>query len=161
MNKDAGIERDLEVLRAARKAVGPNTWIMADDNNAYDKDFDRAWKFLRQTQDIRLHWIEEIFPETVADYTRLKELMAEAGLKTLIADGENLRETEAFEPYLKPKRLMDVLQMDIRRGGFLKCRQMAGMAEAAGGVAMRLARHFFRFQNYWRRMGTVNVRRMC
>jgi L-alanine-DL-glutamate epimerase-like enolase superfamily enzyme len=136
MDKNTGIERDLEVLRAARKAVGPNTRIMADDNNAYDKDFDRAWKFLRQTQDVRLHWIEEIFPETVADYTRLKELMAKAGMQTLIADGENMRETQEFEPYLKPRRLMDVVQLDIRRGGFLKCRQLAGMAEAVGGVAM-------------------------
>jgi D-galactarolactone cycloisomerase len=136
MDKDAGITRDLEILRNARKLLGPQIKIMADDNNAYKDDFNRAWKFLSQTGDINLYWIEEIFPETVADYTRLKDLMAKAGMKTLVADGENFREPAPFEPYLKPKRLIDVLQMDIRRGGFLKCQEMGRLAEAVGGVAM-------------------------
>jgi D-galactarolactone cycloisomerase len=135
MDKDAGTVRDLEILREARKIAGPQVTIMADDNNAFKDDFPRAWKFLSQTGDVNLCWIEEIFPETVADYTRLKDLMAKAGLKTLIADGENLREPEQFEPYLKPRRLMDVLQLDIRSGGILKCREVGRMAEAAGGIA--------------------------
>jgi L-alanine-DL-glutamate epimerase-like enolase superfamily enzyme len=135
MEKDAGIARDLEILHGARKIAGPQVTIMADDNNAYKDDFPRAWKFLSQTGDVNLHWIEEIFPETVPDYSRLKDLMAKAGLRTLIADGENLREPREFEPYLKPRRLMDVLQLDIRSGGVLKCREVGRMAEAAGGVA--------------------------
>lgn len=133
MDPDAGLERDLEVLRAVRKLGGPAVTIMADDNNAFADDFPRAWKFLRQTTDIDLYWIEEIFPESVREYSRLKDLISHAGLKTRIADGENLREPEEFGPYLQPRRLMDVLQLDIRNGGILKCREVGRMAKKAGG----------------------------
>ena len=135
MDADAGIERDLEVLRAVRKVGGPAVTIMADDNNAFADDFPRAWKFLQQTAGIDLYWIEEIFPESVREYSRLKDLISRAGLKTRIADGENLREPEEFVPYLQPRRLMDVLQLDIRNGGILKCREVGRMAGAAGGEA--------------------------
>ena len=135
MEKDAGVRRDLEVLRQARKIAGPQATIMADDNNAFVDDFPRAWQFLEQARDMNLHWIEEIFPESVGDYSRLKDLMAKAGMKTLIADGENFREPEEFDPYLKPRKLMDVLQLDIRNGGVLKCREVGRMAKAAGGEA--------------------------
>jgi D-galactarolactone cycloisomerase len=135
MDPDAGLQRDIEVLRAVRKLGGPSVTIMADDNNAFADDFPRAWKFLQQAADMNLYWIEEIFPESVREYSRLKDLMARAGMKTLIADGENMREPEEFIPYLHPRRLMDVLQLDIRNGGVLKCREVGRMAEAAGGQA--------------------------
>jgi D-galactarolactone cycloisomerase len=135
MDKTAGMERDLEILRGTRKIAGPAVTIMADDNNAFKDDFTGAWQFLRQTGDVNLYWIEEIFPETVSDYGRLKDLMGKAGLKSLIADGENFREPEQFEPYLKPRQLMDVMQLDIRNGGILKCREAGRMAEAAGNIA--------------------------
>jgi L-alanine-DL-glutamate epimerase-like enolase superfamily enzyme len=135
MGRDAGLRRDVEVLRQARKSAGPQATIMADDNNAFVDDFARAWQFLEQSRDVNLHWIEEAFPESVADYGRLKDLIAKAGMKTLIADGENFREPEEFDPYLKPRRLMDILQLDIRNGGVLKCRQVGQMAKAAGAEA--------------------------
>ncbi len=135
MDPDAGLQRDLDVLRAVRKLGGPSVTIMADDNNAFADDFPRAWKFLQQAADMNLYWIEEIFPESVREYSRLKDLMAGAGMKTLIADGENMREPEEFIPYLHPRRLMDVLQLDIRNGGVLKCREVGRMAEAVGGQA--------------------------
>jgi L-alanine-DL-glutamate epimerase-like enolase superfamily enzyme len=135
MEEDAGIRRDLEILHQTRKLAGPQAVIMADDNNAFADDFPRAWQFLEQTQDMNLYWIEEIFPETVRDYSRLKDLMTKAGMKTLIADGENFRDPDEFGPYLKPRRLMDVLQLDIRNGGLLKCREVGRMAKAAGGQA--------------------------
>jgi L-alanine-DL-glutamate epimerase-like enolase superfamily enzyme len=83
-----------------------------------------------------LHWIEEGFPETVEGYSRLKDRMEKAGMKTLIADGENFRDPRQFNPYLEPRRLMDVLQLDIRRGGFLGCLEMARLGEPAGAVTV-------------------------
>lgn len=136
MEKEAGMRRDIEVVRAARKLVGPKTKIMADDNNAFRDDFEGAWRFLNESRDVNLYWIEEMFPENVELYSRLRDRMEKAGMKTLVADGENVRDPSAFEPYLKPRRLMDVLQMDIRRGGFLKCLEMARLGEAAGAVAV-------------------------
>jgi D-galactarolactone cycloisomerase len=136
MPKDEGRKRDIAVVEAVRKAAGPQAKVMADANNGYQGDFDAAWTLLSETRGANFYWMEEIFPESVDGYTKLKAKMTAAGMKTLIADGENLGDPEQFEAYLKPKRLMDVVQMDIRRGGFLASMELARMAEAAGGVSI-------------------------
>ncbi len=136
MQRKAGDDRDIAVVHAVREAIGPNTMFMVDPNYGYRNQFEAAWRFLWETRDARLYWMEEIFPETVADYAKLRAKMAEAGMKTLIAAGEHMRDIAAFDPYLKPTRLMDVLQLDIRQGGFLDNAEVARMASAAGGVAI-------------------------
>jgi L-alanine-DL-glutamate epimerase-like enolase superfamily enzyme len=109
---------------------------MADPNYGYRGRFDAAWRLIYETRADRLYWMEEIFPETVQDYQRLREKMAAANIKTLLAAGEHVRDINVFKPYLTPVRLMDVLQMDIRQGGFLDNIELARMAAAAGGVAI-------------------------
>lgn len=136
MDKDAGLRRDIEVLKAVRRALGPKVKILADANNGYRDDFDRAWRLMEETRDANLYWMEEIFPEDAEQYARLKDRMRQAGIETLIADGENVGDVRAFEPYLRPRRLMDVLQMDMRRGGFLDCLEMARLGEAAGAISV-------------------------
>jgi L-alanine-DL-glutamate epimerase-like enolase superfamily enzyme len=136
MERDAGLARDIEVIRAARNAAGPEIKILADPNNGYRGDFDRAWRLLAETSGAKLHWIEEIFPESVPDYTRLREKMVAARIRTLIADGENAREPEDLAPYLTPNRLVDVVQYDVRAGGFIENARMARMAAAAGAVSV-------------------------
>jgi D-galactarolactone cycloisomerase len=132
MEKDAGLQRDIEVVHAVRQAVGTQMKVMVDPNNGYRDDRERAWKLMAETAGAHLYWMEEIFPEAVADYTWLREKMAQAGIKTLIADGESQRDIMAFEPFLKPVRLIDVLQLDIRVGGFLDNRALAQTAASAG-----------------------------
>ncbi len=136
MEKDAGLARDVEVLKAARKLAGPRIKILADPNDGYRGDFDRAWRFLSESRAVNLHWIEEIFPENVNDYARLKDRMEAAGMKTLVAEGESFRDPAGFAPYLKPRRVIDVLQMDIRHGGFLGNLEMARMGEEAGAISV-------------------------
>jgi L-alanine-DL-glutamate epimerase-like enolase superfamily enzyme len=136
MEKEAGLKRDIEVLKVVRKAIGPAPKILADANNGYRDDFEGAWRFLEGTADVGLYWIEELFPEDVGAYERLREHMTKAGMKTLIADGENVGEPAAFLPYLKPKRLMDMLQMDIRRGGVLANIEVARMGAGAGALCV-------------------------
>ena len=136
MDKDAGLARDIEVVRTVRKALGPKVKILVDANNGYRDDFERGWRLLSETREANLYWMEELFPENVGDYTRLRERMEKAGIKALIADGESVREPAEFAPYLKPKRLIDVLQMDIRTGGFLANLEMARMGEEAGSISV-------------------------
>jgi len=136
MDKDAGLARDIEVVRAVRKAAGPKTKVLVDANNGFRDDFERAWRLMAETRDANLYWMEEIFPENVEHYSRLRERMEQARIKTLIADGENVGDPKEFEPYLKPRRLLDVLQMDIRRGGFLGNLEMARMGRAAGAISV-------------------------
>lgn len=136
MEKSAGLQRDIEVLQAVREAVGPETKIMADANNGYQDDLEGAVALLRGTKDVKLYWIEEIFREDPDQYRRLREQMKEAGIETFVADGESAREPQHFEPYLKPERLIDVVQLDIRRGGLLGCKEAALMAAAAQAIAV-------------------------
>jgi D-galactarolactone cycloisomerase len=136
MNKDDGLRRDIDVVKAVRKAVGPNVRIMVDPNNGYQDDRERAWQLMAETAESKLYWMEEIFPEQVEDYGWLKDKMAKAGMQTLIADGENFDQPAEFDPYLKPRRLMDVLQTDIRRCGFLDEMAVTRKAEPAGAVLM-------------------------
>ena len=136
MGKEDGLRRDIEVIRAVRKAVGPQMKLMGDANNGYQKDPERAWRLLAETADANLYMIEEIFPEDVQQYTDLRAKMHQAGLKTLIADGENASSIALFKPYLEPRRLMDILQMDIRTGGLLDNLTLARMGETAGAVSI-------------------------
>jgi L-alanine-DL-glutamate epimerase-like enolase superfamily enzyme len=136
MDKEEGLRRDIEVVRAVRKAVGPQMKLMTDANNGYQKDPERAWRLLAETADANLYMIEEIFPEDVQQYTDLRAKMHQAGMKTLIADGENASNIALFKPYLEPRRLMDILQMDIRTGGLLDNLTLARMGEAAGAVSI-------------------------
>ena len=134
MDKDGGLKRDIEVVLAVRKAVGPGMRIMADANNGYQGDRDRAWQLMAGTAESKLYWMEEIFPEQVAEYNWLKDKMEKAGMHTLIADGESTDQAADFDPYLKPRRLMDVLQPDIRRYGFLDSLAVTRKAEPAGAI---------------------------
>jgi L-alanine-DL-glutamate epimerase-like enolase superfamily enzyme len=147
MARKAGDDRDIEVVHAVRAAIGPQTLLMVDPNYGYRGQFEAAWRFLWETRDAKLHWMEEIFPETVPDYTRLRQKMTDAGMKTKIAAGEHMRDIRGFDPYLKPARLMDVLQMDIRQGGFLDNQEVARNAASAGAVAI--------LHNWGSQIGTI------
>jgi L-alanine-DL-glutamate epimerase-like enolase superfamily enzyme len=136
MERAAGDARDIAVIHAVRKAVGPGVIVMGDANNGYLGQFDGLWRMLAQTRADKLHWIEEPFPESIEGYGRLKDKLAEAGMATLIADGENFRHANEFEPYLRPRPLMDVLQLDTRSGGLIANREAARMGEAVGAITI-------------------------
>jgi D-galactarolactone cycloisomerase len=137
MDRKVGDERDIAIVEAVREAIGPHVSLMADPNYGYRGQFDAAWQLIDKTRAANLYWMEEIFPETVENYGQLRDKMAAAGIKTLLAAGEHVRDIKAFEPYLAPRRLMDVLQMDIRQGGFLDNLQVARMAAQAGALAIQ------------------------
>jgi galactonate dehydratase len=109
---------------------------MADPNYGYRGRFEAAWRLLSELRDADLYWMEEIFPETVENYTQLKSKLNAAGMKTKLAAGEHLRDVHGFDPYLTPKRLMDVVQMDIRQGGFLDNAELARTAGEAGAICV-------------------------
>ena len=130
-----GVIRDIAVVNAVRSAVGPDIKIMVDANNGYKGRLQLAWRFLSETQKSNPYWLEEVFPEDPEMYTRLREKMQQAGMKTLIADGENFRSVDEMRPYMKPL-LIDVTQIDIRRGGFLDNRRAAELAASSGGFCV-------------------------
>ena len=136
MDREAGVLRDIEVTRAVRKAAGPKLKVMVDGNNGYQNDFDGLWRYISGTAADNLHFLEEMIPETVTGYTGLRQRMANAGIKGRIADGENIQDPAVFKPFLEPNRLIDVLQMDIRSGGFIDNIAVARMAERVGATSI-------------------------
>jgi L-alanine-DL-glutamate epimerase-like enolase superfamily enzyme len=136
MEPDAGFRRDVEVVHAVRQAVGRDIRIMVDVNNGFQKEPDRAWRLLAETAADDIYWLEEPFPEEVGLYTALRAKMQKAGIKTLIADGESARAIPDLVPFIEPKVLVDVLQMDIRTCGLLENAALARRAGPLGAVCV-------------------------
>ncbi len=128
MPRDSGLQRDIEVIQAVRSAVGKHVNILVDANNGYVGDFDASLTFINKTKLQQLYWFEEFFPESIEEYEKLSNYLQQEGITTWIADGENMRSAEQFLPYLTPKRLFDVLQLDIRTGGVIEGLKLARMA---------------------------------
>ena len=124
---EAGVIRDIEVVIAAREAVGFNMNLMADANNGYQGHFDWAVRFLRETSPSRLNWIEEIFPETLEDYSKLHQALQQINADTPVADGESVRDMDAFTPFMKAG-LYRYIQPDMRTCGFSKILYAADLA---------------------------------
>lgn len=133
MEREAGLIADIAVVKAVRKAVGSRIRILVDANDGYRRNVEDAWRFISETAAERVHLAEEMFPENVAAYSELRDRMDRAGIRTLIGDGENMGKIEQAEPYLRPRRLIDVMQIDIRNAGLLRHRQIAHGMAAVGG----------------------------
>jgi L-rhamnonate dehydratase len=127
MPGEAGVIRDIEAVIAAREAVGFNMNLMADANNGYQGKFDWAVRLLKECSPYRLNWIEEIFPETLEDYSRLHHALQELNADTSVADGESVRDMKEFIPFMNAG-LYRYIQPDMRTCGFIKVLSAAGMA---------------------------------
>lgn len=113
MPPEEGFRRDVEVVQAIRKAVGPDVRLMVDANNGFDRE--GAIRWLDAVGD-DLYFVEEMFPEAVDDDLALKEFLRSKGWKTLVADGESAGEVGHFDELLKAGAI-DVVQPDIRAFG--------------------------------------------
>lgn len=109
MLPDAGMRRDIAVIRAVRAAVGPSVILLLDANNGWNLNLTKH--ALAETADCRIHWMEEAFHEDATLYCDLKDWLRAEGLPTLIADGEG----EASPSLLRwaQEGLIDVIQYDI------------------------------------------------
>jgi D-galactarolactone cycloisomerase len=119
MSREEGDRRDIEVTLAARQAIGPTALLMADPNYGYRGQYDKAMNLMDQTKPARLLWMEEIFPETPEIYTKFKADLRAHGNSCKLAFGEHMHALDAIDPYLKPNRLVDYVQYDIRANGFV------------------------------------------
>lgn len=116
MDIGEGMKRDVDIILAVRKRIGPEGKLMADANNGYNLNL--AKQFLKATKAAGLHWIEEAFHEDDQLYIRLKQWMKEENMDTMIADGEGWA-SGGIEEWAK-KGLINVLQYDLRSYGFFR-----------------------------------------
>jgi len=129
MQRAAGDERDLEVVRVIRRHAGKDAILGVDANNGYD--LAGAKQFLDRAGQYNLAFVEEMFPEQVDECLDLKRYMADRGWKTLLADGETQRTLEVFRPFIEANAI-DVLQADMNRFGFEGILTEAEWAEPYG-----------------------------
>lgn len=129
MERKAGLNRDIELVRLARSTAGEGFNILVDANNAYT--YDEVITFLNETSDCDVFWIEEMFEEEVEAYRNLKAFIQEKGLKTLIADGETRTRDplEFYDPFFEAG-VIDVIQHDMKGLGVTGWRRLAEKAAA-------------------------------
>lgn len=116
MPLEEGTRRDIAVVRAVRAAIGSDLPIMVDANDGYHLNL--AKRFLAETADCTIFWLEEAFHEDAVLYRDLRTWMEAQGLKVLIADGEG-----AASPGLMDwarEHVIDVVQRDIVYYGFTR-----------------------------------------
>ena len=61
MPLEAGMQRDIMVIKAVRQAVGSKATLLVDANNGYNLNLTKT--VLAETAGARVHWMEEAFHE--------------------------------------------------------------------------------------------------
>jgi L-rhamnonate dehydratase len=116
------LDRDEELVRAARGEIGPIRSLMLDGGRIYTVK--RALELVRRLSDVGLYWFEE--PLEPDDYDGYRRLSDAAPVR--IAAGEA---DSCIGPYrtLVERAHVDVLQPDVARcGGFTVAREIADLA---------------------------------
>jgi len=120
MSLKDGLARDIEVTKAVAQAF-PDCEILVDGNNGFTVNEFTA--YLEGIGNTPLFWIEEPFHETVEDYRKLREWMAKANVKSLLAEGEADPDPALLDTLMQQK-LMDVHISDIESLGFTNWRKL-------------------------------------
>ncbi len=128
MDLEAGMRRDVAIVHAIRRTAGPDAVLMADANNGYNPALTR--RFLEETEQDGLYWMEEPFHEDESYLGSLQAWMRGKGLATRIADGEGAAAPRLVE--WAGKGLVDVLQYDLREYGFLRWVSLGRRLDALG-----------------------------
>ncbi|PUA31870.1 MAG: hypothetical protein B9J98_05085 [Candidatus Terraquivivens tikiterensis] len=127
-------EKDVELVKSVREAVGKDVKLIADANMAWD--YERALEMARRLERYELFWLEE--PILCDDLDGMSRLAAE--LDTWIGAGENAYSLDEFERVVK-KRAADVLMPDVSKaGGITECVKIAGLINSSG---LPFSPHFY------------------
>ncbi|GHO82159.1 enolase C-terminal domain-like protein [Dictyobacter formicarum] len=114
MPLEQGIQRDIAVVHAVRKEIGPDLPIMLDANNGYNLNIIKH--ILQETAQDTVFWIEEPFHEDAILYEDLREWLEARQLSILISDGEGVADPHLLE--WARIGLVDVVQYDLFSHGF-------------------------------------------
>lgn len=126
LGKPDGLVRDIEVVRAVRKAF-PNARLLVDANDCYT--LEEAIEFMEGIKDLGIYWVEELFHENREDLIKFKKYLDENSPETIIADGEwapnyiHTASTLALVDELASEGLIDAVLMDTFDYGFTNWRK--------------------------------------
>jgi D-galactarolactone cycloisomerase len=120
-----GVERDLRHVKAIRRAIGDDLYLMIDANHAYNAS--EAIRLARAIEQHNIYWFEEpVPPEDLDGYLEVKRHSP-----VLIAGGECEYTRYGFRELIN-RRAVDILQPDLcAAGGFSELQKIIAMASAA------------------------------
>ncbi|MGH9452887.1 MAG: L-rhamnonate dehydratase [Terriglobia bacterium] len=119
-----GMQRNLELLRTVRDAIGDGIDLMADAYMGWTMEYAR--RMIRMLAPFNLRWLEEpVVPDDIGGYAELKAMNV-----TPISGGEHEFTLFGFRQLIDA-RAVDVIQFDTNRvGGLTQARKVAALAEA-------------------------------
>lgn len=118
------IEKDVERVRAVREAIGSDTDLMVDANNAYSAY--QAIQFARAVERYNPYWFEE--PVRPDDIEGSAEVARAVDMP--VASGENEFTRWGFRDLFQ-KKAVDIIQADVGiAGGYTEIRKIVAMASA-------------------------------
>jgi L-alanine-DL-glutamate epimerase-like enolase superfamily enzyme len=143
----AGMERNLELLRTVREAIGYEIDLMADAYMGWTLDYAR--RMVPLIEPYRLRWLEEpVIPDDIHGYAALKAMA-----RVPIAGGEHEFTIYGFRELLDAGAV-DYIQFDTNRvGGITQARKIAAMAEAH---SVPVIPHAGQLHNYHIVMASLN-----
>jgi L-rhamnonate dehydratase len=143
----AGMQRNLDLVRTVREAVGDDIDVMADAYMGWTLDY--AKRMLPLLEPFHLRWLEEpVIPDDIHGYAELKSYG-----RVPIAGGEHEFTLYGFRELLEA-RAVDYLQFDTNRvGGITQARKIAALAEAH---SVPVIPHAGQMHNYHVVMASLN-----
>jgi len=122
----ASLEEDVERVRLAREAIGPQVALAIDANNAWTPDV--ALRFMHQVERFDIRWLEEPVQTDDIDGSALVAHV----LDTPVAGYETETGLAGFRELIT-RRAVDIVQPDvIWTGGITESRKVAALAQAFG-----------------------------
>jgi L-rhamnonate dehydratase len=142
-----GMQRNVDLIRTVREAVGDGIDVMADAYMGWTLDY--AKRMLPLLKPFHLRWLEEpVIPDDIRGYAELK-----AYGRVPIAGGEHEFTIYGFRDLLEA-RAVDYIQFDTNRvGGISQARKIAALAEAH---SVPVIPHAGQMHNYHVVMASMN-----
>jgi L-alanine-DL-glutamate epimerase-like enolase superfamily enzyme len=143
----AGMQRNIDLVRTVRGAVGDGIDVMADAYMGWTLDY--AKRMLPMLEPFHLRWLEEpVIADDIQGYAELKSYG-----RVPIAGGEHEFTLSGFRDLLAA-RALDYIQFDTNRvGGITQARKIAALAEAHG---VPVIPHAGQMHNYHMVMASFN-----
>jgi L-rhamnonate dehydratase len=143
----AGMQRNLDLVRTVRAAVGDEVDIMGDAYMGWNLDYAR--RMIPLLEPFHLRWLEEaVIPDDLNGYVELKAMN-----RIPIAGGEHAFTVHEFRDLLA-MRALDYVQFDSNRvGGITQARKIAALAES---YAVPVVPHAGQMHNFHVVMASVN-----
>jgi L-rhamnonate dehydratase len=143
----AGMQRNVDLVRNVRNAVGDGVDVMADAYMGWTLDY--AKRMLPLLEPFHLRWLEEpVIPDDIHGYAELKSYG-----RVPIAGGEHEFTLYGFRDLLEA-HAVDYIQFDTNRvGGIAQARKIAALAEAH---SVPVIPHAGQMHNYHVVMASLN-----